>query len=117
MKSKNGTIDLKKNVAPWVRREASLLSHPLHRRPADLELVQGARARLRRFLGVCLFHVSVSANRLIGAGHTNRDQMRRGRQALGEIRDVGFELGDQAPLELALAAVAERIEQRAAQEF
>ena len=36
--------------------------------------------------------------------------MRREGQTLREVRNVGFEFGDQAPLELALVAVAERIE-------
>src|ERR1700733_8631006 len=88
-----------------------------HRRPADLELIEGARPSLRRLRGAGLFHMPVSPDRLIGADHTNGDRMGRGGQALGEIRDVGFELADQAPLKLALLAVAEGIEQGAAEEF
>src|ERR1700722_20300333 len=93
------------------------LGRLLNRRFAGLELVKGARARVRRLCGARLFHVPVSTDRLIGADNTNRDRMGRGRQALGEIRDVGFELGDQASLELTLLAVAERIEPSAAKEF
>ena len=48
--------------------------------------------------------MAVPADRLIGADNTNRDRMGDGGQALGEIRDVRFELGDQPPLELTLIA-------------
>src|SRR3984957_15598488 len=95
----------------------TVLSRLLNRRLAGFKLVERAGPRLRRFLSARLFHVPVSTDRLICADNTNRDRMGRGRQALGGICAVRFELGDQAPLELTLLAVAERIEPRAAQEF
>src|ERR1700733_1333385 len=95
----------------------TVLGRLLNRRLASLELVEGARALVRRLCGARLFHVPVSTDRLICADNTNRHRMGRGGQALGEIRDVGFELGDQAPLELTLLAIAERIEPGATQEF
>ena len=42
--------------------------------------------------------------------------MERGRQALREVLNISLEFGDQAPLELALVAITERIEPCAAQE-
>src|SRR6204780_1093270 len=88
--------------------KTSPLSRLLNRRLAGLELIERAGLRLRRFLGACLFHVALSTDGVRSAYGKPRDRMGRGGQALGESRDVGLELGDQAPLELAFAAVAER---------
>src|SRR6185312_13012024 len=88
----------------------------LHRRFAGLELAERLGARLRRLGGARLLHVSVSADSLIGADDAKGDRMRGGGQALREIGDVGLKFGEQALLELALRARAERVEPGAAQE-
>ena len=86
------------------------LSRLLHLRLAGFELIERGGARFRGLRGACFFHVPVSTDRLIGLNHANGGRMRREGQALREVRNISLEFGDQAPLELALVAVAERIE-------
>ena len=63
-----------------------------------------------------LLHSPVTFDRLGQALRCERRAHGSRREALDEVVDISFELGDEPALELALVAVAERIEQRPTQE-